>query len=369
MMSGFSLTRAIQVLLFLFLLFAGLAYARPFLVPLTFAALFAMLFLPVCAWLQQKGVHKAIAILVCILIVLAVIAGVVWLLYWQVSDLLKDAGKIQDNLVKKLAQVRQFISSSLGISKGKQKELIQDGQSSGTLGHAISTFLSGLGGVLADFVLFIVYFFLLLYYRSLLKKFIMMLVAEKSREKASVTIENCRRVAQKYLSGLALMIVCLWVLYSIGFSIVGVRSPIFFAILCGLLEIVPFVGNLTGNLITMLMVIAQGGNFSMILGILITYGTIQFFQTYLLEPLVVGAGVNINPLFTIAGLVLGELVWGIPGMVLAIPVMGISKIICDNVEELKPFGFLLGRERQRKPSHIAGKIRSWRKARTKPAEA
>ena len=54
-MSGFSLTRTIQVLLFLFLLFAGLVYARPFLVPLTFAALFAMLFLPLCAWLESKG--------------------------------------------------------------------------------------------------------------------------------------------------------------------------------------------------------------------------------------------------------------------------------------------------------------------------
>jgi predicted PurR-regulated permease PerM len=363
-MAGFSLTRTIQVLLFLFLLFAGLVYARPFLVPLTFAALLAMLFLPICVWLEQKGLHKAIAILICIIILLAVITGVGWLLYWQVSGLSEDAGKIQQNLMKRLEQIRRFITNSLHISKNTQDELIKDGQSSGNIGHTVSTFLSGLGGFLTDFVLFLVYFFLLLYYRSLLKKFVLMLVPQRNEGKASAIMENCRRVAQKYLTGLAIMIVCLWILYSIGFSIVGVKSPIFFAILCGLLEIVPFIGNLTGNLITMMMVLAQGGSFTMILGVLITYATIQFFQTYVLEPLVVGAEVNINPLFTIAGLVLGELIWGIPGMVLAIPVMGITKIVCDNVEELKPFGFLLGRERKRKHTHIAEKIRSWRKAKT-----
>ena len=54
-----------------------------------------------------------------------------------------------------------------------------------------------------------------------------------------------------------------------------------------------------------------------VLGILITYGIVQFIQSYILEPLVVGTEVNINPLFTIVGLIAGEFVWGIPGMILA----------------------------------------------------
>ena len=89
-------------------------------------------------------------------------------------------------------------------------------------------------------------------------------------------------------------------MYSIGFSIVGVKYAVLFAVLCGLLEIVPFVGNLTGNIITILAVLVQGGSGGMIIGVLITYASVQFIQTYLLEPLVVGSGVNINPLFTIA---------------------------------------------------------------------
>src|SRR4029079_6177208 len=129
---------------------------------------------------------------------------------------------------------------------------------------------------------------------------------------------------------------------------------------CGLLEIVPFVGNLTGTAITVIAVITQGGSSSMILGVLFTYALVQFFQTYLLEPLIVGRGVSINPLFTIMGIVAGEMIWGIPGMILAIPLLGIFKIICDHVEPLKPYGFLIGSKREANRSMI-DKIRQWAK--------
>ena len=155
-------------------------------------------------------------------------------------------------------------------------------------------------------------------------------------------MDDSRKVAQKYLSGLAMMIACLWVMYSIGFSIAGVENPIFFAILSGTLEIVPFVGNLVGSLLTAGFALAQGGGLSVALSVLIVYGTVQFLQTYLLEPLVVGRGVNINPLTTIVGLVLMEFLWGIPGMVLAIPLLGITKIVCDHIESLKPYADLIG---------------------------
>ncbi|MEJ7671601.1 MAG: AI-2E family transporter [Chitinophagaceae bacterium] len=89
-----------------------------------------------------------------------------------------------------------------------------------------------------------------------------------------------------------------------------------------------------------------------LIGVLITYAVVQFIQTYILEPLVVGAEVNINPLFTIIAIVLGELIWGIPGMVLAIPLTGIFKIICDNVEPLKPYGFLIGKEKRREAAGL-----------------
>ena len=172
-----------------------------------------------------------------------------------------------------------------------------------------------------------------------------MLVPNADVKETEKIISDAGKVSQKYLSGLGMMIAILWLMYGIGFSIVGVESAIFFAILCGLLEIVPFIGNLTGTILTVLMVISQGGSNGMVLGVFITYMFIQFIQTYILEPLVVGSEVNINPLFTILVLVFMEIIWGIPGMIMAIPMLGIVKIICDHIVPLKPFGYLIGKEK------------------------
>ena len=241
------------------------------------------------------------------------------------------------------------MSNAFGLSPRRQQQIIQQQESSSgsrllTLAAAAA---ASVGSLLTDFIIVMVYVFLFLLFRSHLKNFILKLTKPEDGANAQAVLHDVRHVAQKYIGGMALMIGCLWVMYGIGFSIIGVQSALFFAVLCGLLEIVPFVGNLTGVSLTILMTLATGGSSGMIIGILIAYGVIQFTQTYLLEPLVVGRVISINPVFTIAGLVGGELLWGIAGMVLALPLMGILKIICDHIEPLKPFGFLLGEERKK----------------------
>lgn len=359
-MSTFPLSKAIQVLFFLFLVFAGLYFAKPFLVPVAFAGLLSMLFLPISRKLERRGVSRGIATLLCILMLLAVVAAIIALLAWQVSNLAEDAGQMEQRLTQMVNQLKQAISSSLGISPEQQKQIFQQqGQGAGGASKMVTGFMGSVMSFLVDALLVVVYIFLFMFFRRHLKTFILKLVPENEKRNAQGIIHDTQEVAQQYLSGLGMMIACLWVMYGIGFSIIGVKNAIFFAILCGLLEIVPFVGNLTGNALTILMVITQGGGMNMVIGVLITYAIVQFLQTYILEPLVVGAEVNINPLFTILVIVLGELVWGIAGMVLAIPMLGIVKIICDHIEPLKPYGFLIGESKKKKKSGVVEKVKGW----------
>ncbi len=358
-MANAKLQKAVYILLFLFLLFVILRYARTFFVPLAFGALFAMLLLPITVKLEKKGWNKVLAILVSILVLLVLFGGIASLLAWQISDMAQNASEIEKNLNEKINQMRSFLASSLGISQQEQQKMLQNQKSFSQKAAAnFSSLLSAFAGVLTNSLLALIYIFLFQFFRTHLQNFVLKLVPAAQKQKAVKAIEESRKVAQKYMTGLALMIVGLWIMYSIGFSIVGVKNFFFFAVLCGILEIIPFVGNLTGTLITMLASVAQGGDISMVIGIGITYALVQFFQSYVLEPLVVGEEVNINPLFTIAGIVAGEFVWGIPGMILAIPAMGITKIICDNVEGLKPYGFLLGSERKKGTNTLSEKVKS-----------
>lgn len=337
-----------QILLTLFLGVGALIIAKPFLVPVCFAGLMAMLFLPLCRRLENARINRGISAFICVIILAAILTTIIWLISWQVTNITNDLGNLEGKVESLLQHVKDFITRTFGISDEKQQQMLEkQSENSGSFIAGISLVLMD---VITGLILILVYIFLFLYYRKHIKKFILNIIPKKDDANAADAILSIQKVSQQYLTGMSQMILCLWIMYSIGFSLVGLKNPFFFAILCGLFEIVPFVGNFVGNLLAALMAVTQGGGLSMVIGVLITYSIIQFIQTYLLEPLIVGSGVDINPLFTIMGLVIGELVWGIVGMVLAIPVMAIFKIICDHVPELKPYGILIGREKKTESS-------------------
>lgn len=338
------LTKTIQVLLLVILTCTILYLGRPFLVPIALAGLLSMMFLPMSAWLEKKGLNRGLSSLVCVLVLIVSIIGVIIMLGWQVARITEDVSQIKTVATDMTEQLSQYLNEKMGYSRKEQEQIVKDNQASGAGGAAKigAAVLSGLLGALVTVIVAIVYIFMMLYYRSHFKKFILQLVPATEKAETTRVITEVGLVGQKYVSGMGLMIVMLWVLYSIGFSIAGVKNAVFFAVLCGILEIVPFVGNLTGTAVTLLMVVAQGGGVNIMIGVLVTYGLVQFFQNNVLTPLIVGSEVNINPVFTIMALLAGELVWGIPGMIMGIPLLGMIKIVCDHVEPLKPYGFLLG---------------------------
>lgn len=361
-MSVKPLYKSIAVLLLIILSIGILFVGKELLVPLALAGILAMLLIPLGKWFEKKRLNRGWASLLCVLVFVLVAAAIITLLSFQIAGISKDMSGIQQRVGKISEQVKGYISNTLGISKEEQQKMMEKQQSSasGNSGAAVVAITGSLLNGLVNTVLVLVYMFLILFFRNRFRQFVLKLVPAVEKEKAETILFKSSNVARQYLSGLSLMIGCLWLLYGIGFSIVGVKHALFFAVLCGLLEIVPFVGNLTGTGLTVLMTLTQGGGSSMILGVLATYLVIQFVQTYILEPLVVGAEVNINPFFTILVIVAGELIWGIPGMVLALPLTGIMKIVFDHVPALQPYGYLVGEDK--KPdngSQVIKKVKSW----------
>lgn len=344
------LTKTVLVLFLLFLLIAGLILAKEFLLPITFGLLVSMLLLKRVSWLEKKGLPRWLSILICIVVLLALVSTVVFLIVWQITDLESEIAQFNRTFAQLQRDAKAFIRETLGLSWRDANELVSNAAQKDKAPEVVAAVLKAVTSIFTFTLLTIVYVFLFLYFRTHLKKFILKIVPAESRENTNTIIKESIKVSHGYLSGMAKMIVCLWILYSVGFSIAGINYAIMFAVICGLLEIIPFVGNVTGTSLTIIMALIQGGGMGMVLTLVAVYGVVQFVQTYFLEPLVVGSEVNLNPLFTIVALVLGELLWGIPGMIVAIPMLGIVKIVFDNIEELKPYGFLLGQERPFKKS-------------------
>lgn len=322
----------------------ALYFAAPFLIPIVLAALLAMLLTRVSEWLERKGMGRAASSAVAVLMLISVIALLALILSWQLSQLTSSIDEMRERLASGAKELRDWVSTTVGISADEQNKMFEEqkNQASGQANALLMSFINSLATVFINTVLVIVYIFLFLYYRDHLKKFILRIVPEDKKQNAQEIIQKSEALSGHYLTGLFSMIAMLWVMYGIGFWIVGLQGALLFAIICGILEIVPFLGNLVGNLIAVFAALVQGGDLGMVIGIVAVYLTVQFLQTYVLEPVVVGQRVNINPLFTIMGLVAGELLWGIAGMALAIPVIGIVKIVCDNVPGLRAYGMLIG---------------------------
>lgn len=341
------LSRTVQVLLLLVLSGTILYLAKPVVEPLAIAAILALVFMPFCNWLEKKGMRTTGAALVCGFLLALIMTGIGTLLAWHIKNIGNDLSEIRQNFARLTDGWGHLLHDSLGIGPKKPKNLIASpdaisvGDVSRTASLAIEMFL----GLLINLLLILVYTIMLLCLRPRIKEFILRLAPIDQQSRTHAILARCVWVVQQYLTGMSFVIGCLWIMYSIGFSVIGIKNAIFFAILCGVLEIIPFVGNLTGSALTSLMALTQGGGTTMVLEVLLTYAFIQFLQFYIISPLVMQSQLSIHPLFTILILIAGELIWGIPGMILAIPLLGIVKIIFDNIEGLQPLGALIGGEK------------------------
>ncbi len=391
------------VIVSLYFLTRGLIEAKSFLAPLSVAALLAMVVLPVSKWMEKKGLQRGWASFlsdILIIIFFVVLAGVTGL---QVKSIVSDWPRIKERIEPKIAQVQDFIADKTGISVREQNQKIsqripgnatgtqeqnrqsnpqqqqdstragnpqsgkqqqQDGDSgekhssSGTAGESGSSssdsgsgllssagsFMSQLINFMGTFLLIFVYIFFFLLYRHKFRMFILKLVPDNNREEAEKVISDSADIAQNYLFGRLLLILFLAVIYAIGLSVSGVQHAILISVLAALLSLIPYIGNIVGFFLAITMAFISGSGIAGAAGVTITFAIAQFIESYILEPYIVGDKVNLNPVFTIIVVVMGGAIWGITGMLIAIPALGILKIVFNHIPVLQPYGYLFGQE-------------------------
>jgi predicted PurR-regulated permease PerM len=128
-----------------------------------------------------------------------------------------------------------------------------------------------------------------------------------------------------------------------AFLIFGVKYAFLLGVLAAVLNIIPYLGIYTATAIAAVVTLSNSSpNHALaVIAILII---IHFIDANVLMPRIVGRRVKMNPLITIVAVLMGNLLWGIPGMFLFIPLAGILKIIFERVEGLKPWAILMGTE-------------------------
>lgn len=348
-------TRVNQYLLFLILLAAVLYFSRPLLIPVIFAALLAMLMAPICRKLDAFGFHRALSSLACILILLAFLVGVGLIIKSQFSAFAKDVTLIEKKGREFIGEAQQYIEKQVGVSEKKQDEMVKkQTQDAGNAAGALAAkILAGLTAMIAGIAITLVFTFLLLYGKEKYQTFFLKLYKDQDQKEVRRIIDEISTVSQKYLTGRVMSITIIAILYAIGLLIVGIKNALLLAGIAALMTLVPFVGTTLGGLFAVAMAIVTEDSMQPAVLAAVVMFVIQTIDNYFIEPNVVGGEVNLSALFSILSVIAGGLIWGVAGMILFLPILGIVKIVCDHVESLRPIGYLVGDPNGKRTSRLS----------------
>jgi len=320
----------------------GLVEAKNFLYPLAFGLLFSYLLFPIANYLEKKHFPRIIANLVCIILALVVLGVGISFIIEQVENMLGDFPTLKRKAIDNVESLQHNLEDLFGVSSQNfeifMKERINNFFNTGT--DLFRDVFASTTGTIVRLALLPVYIFLFLYYRTKFALFILKIVP---RNKQKVTINILRdisTVASKYMGGVVIVVFILCILNSLGLYIVGFRYPIVLGIISALFNFIPYFGTLMGGAVPLLFALLIQD--PLIAGrVVILFIIIQFIENNILTPNIVGGNVKISPFFIIVGLVMAAMIWGIPGMLVIIPFLAILKIVFKNIDELKPYAFLL----------------------------
>ncbi|MBV6881371.1 AI-2E family transporter [Epilithonimonas ginsengisoli] len=316
------------------------------LIPMVLGLLIAILLMPLSRFMEKKlRFPRSLSSILASLLALAIIGGVIYVLSLQVAKLANDWPSFQKQFTDLIDDLQGWISRTFGVKRKDQLLYLNDtAKKSISTGTAIlEKALKSIGYVLmlTGFTFLFTLFFLL--YRTHLIKFLVASFSETYHTTVFEIIDNIQFMVKKYLVGLFLQMLIVTILSLIAYTIIGVKYNFMLAILTGILNILPYIGIFTALLIGALITFATAG-VSHVLFIVIAIVVIHAIDGNIIMPRVVGSKVKINSLIVIIGLVIGEMLWGIAGMLLTIPVLAIMKIVFDRVEGLQSWGFLMGED-------------------------
>jgi predicted PurR-regulated permease PerM len=342
------------------LIVAILYYARAVLIPVTFAVFFAMLFTGLSNRMEHHGVSRILSSLISMLILMAVIFSIGFMVYMQSRRLADEMPEIEKKSLAFLSKVQGYISTEMNVSESKQEELMKKQlQSFGeSAGRFLTSFISGTFGLLAAFVLVLIFTFLFLYQREKYESFFIRISRHADPEEARKLLHRISQVSQRYLTGRALSVLIFTALFTVGFLIVGLKNAFLLAFVAALLTIVPYIGSIVGGLFPFAVALVTEDSINVAFGALAVIVIIQAIDNYFIEPYIIGGEVNISGFFTILILVIGGTIWGVAGMILFLPMLGVAKIIFDAIPELNAYGYLVGDgEQDEQISRIWNKIK------------
>ena len=322
-------------------------FASSILMTLAVAILMAYFLDPVVSWMESRHVPRALGSLVVVLVALALMAMLAWTLVDRADQFGQDWPKyrqplreVTTNIQHRLETFEAHVSEIAPAEQGGQR-VIEVAES-----HPVRNVLLSRLGSLETFFLSATFVPFLLFFMLAAKRQVwhatMQLFPTDKRTQVKAALADVTQVLRSYLVGTALVALILIVASWLFFWALGLDFPFLTGLVSGLCNLVPYLGVLLSWVPPLLIGLKQYHTFGPFLGIFAVLTVLHLITANLLIPALVGWRVRLNALALTLALLFWGWLWGPMGLLLAIPITAVIKVICDHIEKLQPVGRWLG---------------------------
>lgn len=334
----------IQYVLFISVI---LYFGRSLFVPLSFAILISCVLYPVCAWLERHKLSRMGAILVSISLLTILFGFVLYLLVSQLIGFFQEWPELQTKLAGATEELSAWLSGHFNIEREKQIQWLNKTlNDSGANAMSIISKTLSASAVGAVFIILIpIYAVLILYYRHKWMEVLYRLFPAEGRERIREIVILSIQSYYNFIKGMALVYLIVAILNSTGLFLLGIPHAILFGSIAAILTFIPYVGILVASLLPISMAWITYSSIWYPLGVVAIFAFVQYLEANLIFPLAVSSRLKINALVTIAFIFIGAIIWGVSGMILFIPFLGILKLVADRTPSLKTLSIILGDEK------------------------
>lgn len=330
--------------------------------PLLFSFLFAIALLPMAGFFETKlKLPRSAASGISVILLLLFISLILYFVGAQISNLASDWPMFKEAFSNTLNNLQDWVTLKFHIDVNKQMKYINSesqrmlAESAGVIGATVIS----LSSILLFLVFVMIDTFFLLFYRRLIIKFLVAVFTEENSETVYSIVAKVEYIIRKYILGLLLEMGIVASVCCIAFLIIGIKYAVLLGLITGLFNIIPYIGIFTSLVLSSIITIGTAASTTKVILVIATIVAMHLVDSNVLLPIIVGSKVKINALITVLGVIIGEMFWGIPGMFLSIPVIAISKVVFDRIESLKPWGMLLGDEKdEEQPPKLSEEVKT-----------
>lgn len=287
-------------------------------------------------WMQAKKIPRAIGIIFIYLVLFSVIGLVIYLIIppiaEQTGQLANDFPRYIDKLISSFSTIKNFtiehgFLDSIKNGIGSWSSNLQ------TATSGIFSTVTGIFGGIFSFFLVLILTFYMVVEESAIKKLVWSIAPAEHQTYLIGLVNRIQTKIGMWLRGQLILSLIVFALVYIGLSILGVKYALVLALIAGVTETVPYLGPILGSIPGVFLAFTQSPMLAVFTAIL--YYIVQVVENNILVPKVMEKAVGLNPIVSIAALMIGLQIGGIVGAILSIPVATAISVIVSDIFEHK----------------------------------